>query len=146
MRDARRLTLGEHGPIVMMAPHIADMVAGPVRALLEQSRGRASSEVLAELEPWVVAVERSRAWYRRALSDDGTDRCPDEGTSVDSDRRVVDGVGVWSSSSDAADRLGVSVKTVGRLLKANRLHGRKVGHAWLIDPASLEEEEQRRSR
>jgi excisionase family DNA binding protein len=42
------------------------------------------------------------------------------------------------TTQEAAERLGVSVRWVQALIKAERLPARKHGRDWLIDPSDLE--------
>ena len=40
----------------------------------------------------------------------------------------------WMTTEEIAVQMGVSTSTVRRWLKANRLHGRRIGKRWLVPP------------
>jgi excisionase family DNA binding protein len=42
------------------------------------------------------------------------------------------------TTAEAADRLGLTVRAIQKMIEAGRLEARKVGRDYLIDPNSLE--------
>ena len=42
------------------------------------------------------------------------------------------------TTSEAADRLGLTVRAVQKMIEVGRLEARKVGRDYLIDPSALE--------
>jgi excisionase family DNA binding protein len=42
------------------------------------------------------------------------------------------------TTAEAADRLGLTMRAVQKMIEAGRLEARKVGRDYLIDPAALE--------
>ena len=42
------------------------------------------------------------------------------------------------TTAEAADRLGLTIRAVQKMIEAGRLEARKVGRDFLIDPAALE--------
>ncbi len=54
--------------------------------------------------------------------------------------------GEWLTTAAAGKRLGVSPGVVTRWIAVGRLHGRRYGGRWRVDPASVEQELHRLSR
>jgi excisionase family DNA binding protein len=114
-------------------PDVAgELLAAAVRDLTARARRDGllvSARAARVLQALHDAAERHDAG--QAGSDDGT---PDAPTAK-----------VEISATDAAKLLGCSAEYARRLCRSGRIHGRRIGRAWLIDTASLDAYRYRRN-
>ncbi len=131
----------QHLPLItwpqpVTTPAIARLALRLLEAGERECR-RNGVNVPTELQEWIGALEVTAAW-RVSASGHRVDEGADMGAGS-ADATTASSSEPWATTAQAAERLGRSEHTIGRLCRTGQLRARKAGRAWLVDPAALEE-------
>lgn len=118
-RPPEHLVIGTDGPCVVISAHVCRVLLRDARLVEYRRRCRGRDP---EVDQALIAVSLA------ALSDHGREHAPNSDIRPDSAMTV----------DQAATRLGLTSRTVRRMILSGRINGRKIAGRWWIDPTNLD--------